>query len=109
LIALVLISGYRRAVAAFAMDPTIGGLMLAYIVVSAVYSITESGFRSLQPMWIFLLLAIFNASGVVAGLIGGDRLVLESGRHAFGSTCDSAHVSYKVQVSYCVCTSVVVL
>jgi len=81
LIALVLISGYRRAVAAFAMDPTIGGLMLAYIVVSAVYSITEAGFRSPQPMWVFLLLAIFSASGVAAGLIGGDRLILEPGRH----------------------------
>jgi exopolysaccharide production protein ExoQ len=70
LIALILISGYRRAVAAFRLNPPIGGLMLAYIIVSAVYSITEAGFRSPDPMWIFLLLAIFGASGVVAGLFG---------------------------------------
>jgi hypothetical protein len=47
--------------------------MLAYIVVSAVYSITESGFRSPQPMSVFLLLAIFSASGIAVGLIGREK------------------------------------
>ncbi len=71
LIALILISGYARAMAAFRDNPPIGGLMLAYIIVSAVYSITEAGFRSPSPMLIFLLLGIFGASGVTAGLFGG--------------------------------------
>lgn len=73
LIAVVLLSAYRCAVAAFRMNPTIGGPILGYIVVSAFYSITESGFREPQYMQIFLLLAIFSASGVAAGLIGREK------------------------------------
>lgn len=73
LIAFILISGYRRAVAAFRMNPTIGGLMLAYVLASAVYSVTESGFRLLNPMWVFFLLATFTASGVACGLIGREN------------------------------------
>ncbi len=73
LIAGILISGYRRAVAAFRMNPPIGGLMLGYIAVCAVNNITESGFREPQYMQIFLLLAIFTASSVAAGLIGREK------------------------------------
>jgi O-antigen ligase len=69
LISLVLISGYRRAVAAFRLNPSIGGLMLAYIIAAVVYSITEAGFRMLDPIWIFLLLAVVSSSS--AGLFGG--------------------------------------
>jgi exopolysaccharide production protein ExoQ len=71
LISLVLISGYRRAVAAFQLNPSIGGLMLAYLIIAAVYNITEAGFRMLDPIWIFLLLAIVSGSSIVAvGYIG---------------------------------------
>jgi O-antigen ligase len=79
-IALILITGYRRAVAAFRMNPTIGGLMLAYVVVSAVYNITESAFFSPHPMWVFLLLAMFSASAVAAGHTGreGARIPISS-------------------------------
>jgi len=73
LIALILVSGYRRAVSAFQLNPSIGGLMLVYIIVSAVYSITEAGFRSPHPMWIFLLLAIFGTRGVAAGRIAEEK------------------------------------
>jgi O-antigen ligase len=70
LISLILISGYRRAVAAFRLNPSVGSLMLAYVIVSAVYSITEAGFRSPNPMWIFMLLAIVSSTGVTAGFFG---------------------------------------
>jgi exopolysaccharide production protein ExoQ len=70
LIALILISGYRGATKAFRRDPQLGSLILAYIVTSTFYSITEAGFRVLTPSWIFLLLAVVSASGVVAGLYG---------------------------------------
>ena len=73
LIALILISGYRRAARAFQRDRELGGLLLAYVVTSAFYSITEAGFRVLDPSWIFLLLAVVSASGVAAGLFGGKR------------------------------------
>jgi O-antigen ligase len=69
LISVILISGYRRAVSAFRMNPSVGSLMLAYVIVSAVYSITEAGFRSLDPIWAFLLLAIVTSTGVTTGLI----------------------------------------
>ncbi len=71
LIALFLIRGYRSAGKAFRRDPELGGLMLAYIIVAAAYSITEAGFRMLDPIWIFLLLAVVSATGINAGLFGG--------------------------------------
>ena len=91
LIALILISGYRRAIAAFRVNPSVGGLMLGYIVVAAFYSITEAGFRSPQPIMFFLLLAIFSAGGVIAGLIGREEVVIpvsSTGQRCTASTVD---------------------
>jgi O-antigen ligase len=62
LISLILITGYARAVAMLRQNPSMGGLMLAYIICGAVYSITEAGFRELTVEWIFLLLAVVAAS-----------------------------------------------
>jgi exopolysaccharide production protein ExoQ len=70
LIAVILISGYRRAAKAFQRDPPLGSLLLAYIATSAIYGITEAGFRMLNVFWIFLLLAIVSASGVATGVTG---------------------------------------
>jgi exopolysaccharide production protein ExoQ len=64
LIIAILISGYRQAAKAFQRDPLLGGLLLAYIATSAIYSITEAGFRMLNLYWIFLLFAVVAASGV---------------------------------------------
>jgi hypothetical protein len=58
LIAGILISGYNGSVAAFRRDPAVGSLMLAYVAAAAVYSVSEAGFRMLDPMWMFLLLAV---------------------------------------------------
>jgi O-antigen ligase len=71
LIALILVSGYRRAIAAFKVNPSVGGLMLAYVIVSPVYAITEAGFRSPDPMWIFLLLTIISSTSIAAGFAWG--------------------------------------
>jgi exopolysaccharide production protein ExoQ len=71
LISLILVDGYRRTAAALRVNPPLGSLMLAYLIVAMVYSITESGFRSPHPMWIFLLLAVVGSTGVTAGLFGG--------------------------------------
>jgi O-antigen ligase len=68
LISILLIAGYRRAVQAYRMNSSIGTLVLAYVIASAIYSVTEAGFRMLDPMWTFLLLAVISASGVTAGL-----------------------------------------
>jgi exopolysaccharide production protein ExoQ len=69
LLSMILISGYRRAVAAFRINPSVGSLTLAYVIVSAVYSITEAGFRSLDPIWAFLLLAIVTSTGITTGIV----------------------------------------
>ncbi|MGA7555918.1 MAG: O-antigen ligase family protein [Candidatus Acidiferrales bacterium] len=65
LIAWILISGYRRAAAAFRLDPQFCSLLLADVAAGAVYNITEAGFRMLCPNWIFLLFAVVAASSVV--------------------------------------------
>ena len=70
LISSILICGYWRAIGAFRLNSSIGGLMLAYVIAVAVYSITEAGFRELTPEWIFLLLGTVGASGIAAGLPG---------------------------------------
>jgi O-antigen ligase len=70
LIAAILISGYSHAVAAFRRRPAFGGLMLAYVAAAVAYSITEAGFRMLNPMWFFLLLAGVGSSAIVPGLVG---------------------------------------
>jgi exopolysaccharide production protein ExoQ len=72
LIALILATGYLRAVATFRRNPMFGGLLLAYTVSAAIYSFTEAGFRMLDPIWVFLLLAV--AAGPVAVLRGDEAL-----------------------------------
>jgi O-antigen ligase len=62
LMVLILVHGYRRAVAAFRIDPNSGSLMLAYVLAAAMYSYTEAGFRMLNYAWSFLLLLIIGAS-----------------------------------------------
>ncbi len=64
LIVLVFIHGYRRCVATFRSNPTLGSLLLAYLMVAVLYNVTEAGFRMLNPMWTFLLLAIVASSGI---------------------------------------------
>ena len=72
LIATVLISGYRRAVASFRRNPSTAGLMLALVVSGVFYSITEAGFRTMTAMWIALLIAIVCSTGISSGLWHGD-------------------------------------
>jgi exopolysaccharide production protein ExoQ len=78
LISAILISGYRRAAAGFRRSPYLCALILAYLVCTAFYNITESGFRSLALIWIFLILSLIAASGIAAGVLGDEtpRLVM---------------------------------
>lgn len=70
LIVLIIVSGYGRASRAFYRDRGVGSLMLAYVITTIFYNITEAGFRVLVPEWIFLLLAVIGASAVAAGHMG---------------------------------------
>jgi exopolysaccharide production protein ExoQ len=82
LILWILISGYRRGVTAFRRNPSLGGLMLAYIIPSVFYNFTEAGFRMLSPMWIFLLLATVSASGIAAGIFGSETPAISDTRRS---------------------------
>jgi O-antigen ligase len=73
LIALLLVTGYVRACKALRRSHELGSISLAFIMSGAIYSITEAGFRTLSPIWIFLLLAIITASGVSAGILDSKR------------------------------------
>jgi len=73
LLAILLITGYQRAFKAFQRDPELGGLLLAFVAAVAIYSITEAGFRALNPAWIFLLVAIFASSGVTTGIFAAKK------------------------------------
>jgi exopolysaccharide production protein ExoQ len=85
LIVLILSKGYGNVVAAFRYDPAVGRLLLAYIFAAAFYSITEAGFRLLNPIWIFLLLAVVAGGGASRG-VGALQTVGVTGR---GSRIDA--------------------
>ena len=59
----LLITGYRHLIAVYREDPEAGSLRLAYFAAALVYNFAEAGFRMLDPMWIFLLLAIIAVPG----------------------------------------------
>lgn len=64
LTALILGHGYRMAVGAFRRDSALGALLVAYVVTTAVFNISEAGFRMLSLEWFFLLLSVVAASRV---------------------------------------------
>jgi len=67
LLTVVIITGYRHAIGILRQQPEAGRLMLAYFVVGVIYSLTEAGFRLLNPVWIcFLLAAIAVPKGLVS-------------------------------------------
>jgi len=85
LIATVIVTGYLRAIAAVRKYPWMGSLLLAFIMSAVFYDLTEAGFRSLNPMWMFLLLGIFSATSVNAGMVSEPVIRRRSGRIASSS------------------------
>jgi O-antigen ligase len=61
LIALILFLGYLKAVASVKQDPSLGSLLVAFVLTATIYSITEAGFRMLAPIWLALILSIVVA------------------------------------------------
>jgi exopolysaccharide production protein ExoQ len=58
LFVIVLLTGYRNVMRAFRRDPDLGRLKMAYFVAALAYNLTESAVRTVNPVWIALLLAI---------------------------------------------------
>ena len=78
LIGLISIDGYRRSVKAFRREPALGGLLIAYILCAMIYSVTEAGFRMMDPIWIFFLLGVIEASNIAAGVSVGTSQLLSA-------------------------------
>jgi exopolysaccharide production protein ExoQ len=54
----LIVSGYRRAMRTYQLDPGTGRLCLAYLAAAMIYNLTEAGFRMLTPIWFAFLLAV---------------------------------------------------
>jgi exopolysaccharide production protein ExoQ len=57
LLAVFLISGYRRITTAVRRMTPAASLRLAFFIVAVAYNFTEAGFKMMHPVWIALLLA----------------------------------------------------
>jgi O-antigen ligase len=57
LLGVLLLMGYRNALAELRRNPPIGSLKLAALVAGVMYGLTEAGFRMMHPMWISTMLA----------------------------------------------------
>jgi exopolysaccharide production protein ExoQ len=73
LVAAILIAGYLNSVRVIQLEPKFGGFVLAFIAVAVVYSITEAGFRTMSPTWVFLLLVLVCGTGVTTRRHGGKK------------------------------------
>jgi exopolysaccharide production protein ExoQ len=58
LLGVLIVTGYRRVMAAIRHDPGAGMIRLAFFIVPVIYSLTEAGFRMMSLTWISFLLAI---------------------------------------------------
>jgi O-antigen ligase len=65
LFAVLVIAGYRNAVAAFRQDTAIGSLRLAFLVAVLIEGLSEAPFRMTTPTWFLLLWAMIDNSTVV--------------------------------------------
>jgi exopolysaccharide production protein ExoQ len=69
LLAAIIVTGCRNAVATLHRDPDMGRIRLAYIVVALAYNMTEAGFRMMTLTWFcFLLSAIVVSKAAVQEL-----------------------------------------
>lgn len=59
LLAVVIGSGYRNAIAMYRRNADAGRIRLAFFAAALVYNFTEAGFRMMDPVWIAFLLAAF--------------------------------------------------
>jgi exopolysaccharide production protein ExoQ len=70
LLAGLLVTGYRNALAVFRHDPLAGRLRLGFFTAAVLYSMTEAGFRMMASIWTAFLLAII---AVPPGLLHRER------------------------------------
>jgi exopolysaccharide production protein ExoQ len=66
-LAIMLIAGYRRVVNAVGQFERTAGLRMAVLSVALAYNFTEAAFKMLNPVWIFLLVALFPIPEIAEG------------------------------------------
>ena len=62
LLALMIVTGYQKVIAAVRANPATGPMYLAWFIAGLLASLTEAGFRMLSLPWIFFLFAMIAAS-----------------------------------------------
>ena len=60
LLAAVIVTAYPKILSTLRRIPRLGQLSLAYFTAGLIYSLTEAGFRMMNPIWIAFLLAIVS-------------------------------------------------
>lgn len=58
LLAVLIVTGYRNAIALFRCNPEAGSIRVAFFAAAIIYNLTEAGFRMMSMVWIAFLLAI---------------------------------------------------
>jgi O-antigen ligase len=58
LFVVIILAGYRNVVTRFDPESDIGRLWMGFFVAGLSYNISESGFRTLNPVWLVFLLSI---------------------------------------------------
>jgi exopolysaccharide production protein ExoQ len=66
LLAIVVLTGLRKVTQAVGRNDDTGKLRLAYFVIGLIYNFTEAGFKMMNPVWVFFLLAIMAPKPVPA-------------------------------------------
>jgi exopolysaccharide production protein ExoQ len=66
LLGLVILTGFPKVLRALRLDTESGKLMLAYFILGLIYNFTEAGFKMMNPVWIFFLLAIMAVPNPVS-------------------------------------------
>jgi O-antigen ligase len=79
LLALLIWRGYSDALKKLRRETEIGSIALAYIFMAIIYSLTEAGFRMMDPIWVLLLWAstVVPAAAVKSALRIPKQAVLE--------------------------------
>ena len=58
LLGVVIVWGYRNAVAAISRDRELGGLRFAFLMAALLLNLTEATFKVMHPVWIIFMLAV---------------------------------------------------
>jgi O-antigen ligase len=77
LLAVVIVTGYRKIVGGLYRDADGAGLRAAFFVATLVYGLTEAAFRVMSPIWfVFVLAIVGSAADITAPKTTNENTVL---------------------------------